>query len=263
MIIDFHTHCFPDTLAAGALNSLGREGGGLLPHTDGTAAGLKARCKAAGVDKAVVLHIATNERQQEKVNRFASSIQDETLVSFGSVYPRSETALDQVRLIKELGLKGVKLHPEYQDFFVDDPAVFPLYEAIGELGLITVFHAGKDIGFPRPEKCLPAALARALPHFKGAPVVAAHFGGYLLWDDVLEHLAGRDVYLDTSYCFSKIPRPTALEILNKHGSQRILYGSDTPWSDMALEQRLVQSIARNDRELADILGGNAARLLQI
>ena len=144
MLIDFHTHCFPEVIAEKAIDKLSVASGGLEPHTDGTVQGLRASMKRGGVDVSVVLSIATNAHQQKKVNDFAASINGDGVVSFGSVFPTSNEAFDELERIKALGLKGVKLHPDYQGFSVDDPALKPLYRKISSLGLITVFHAGLD-----------------------------------------------------------------------------------------------------------------------
>ena len=127
MLIDFHTHCFPDAIAAGAVDKLAFASGGLTPYTDGTVAGLKDRMQRDGVDRSVVLHIATNERQQKKVNDFAASINGGNIVSFGAVFPTAPDALEELERIQSLGMKGVKLHPDYQGFSVDDEKMKPIY----------------------------------------------------------------------------------------------------------------------------------------
>ena len=163
MLIDFHTHCFPDKIAPKAIEKLSFTSGGLTPYTDGTVSGLKDSMKKGGVDASVVLNIATNAHQQHSVNDFAASINDnKTIFSFGSVFPFSEDAFDELERIKELRLKGVKLHPDYQGFNVDDIRLKPLYKKISELGLITVFHAGFDYGFAPPYGATPDKMARAL-----------------------------------------------------------------------------------------------------
>jgi len=260
-IIDFHTHCFPDNIAERALESLAHEGGGLMPQFDGTYSGLIASMNKYGVNKSVMLAIATKPSQQKSVNNFAASINGGRIVSFGSVVPTAPDALDELRRIKALGLKGIKLHPYYQNFSISDERVFPVYEATGELGLITVFHMGKDIGFDAPGVCLPCMLKKILPHFGGAPVIAAHLGGYMCWDEVLEHLCGENVYFDTSYLYSRIIKPLFDKIVNKHGSERILFGTDMPWSNTADELRLIDSLNITSAEKENILSLNAKRLL--
>ncbi len=263
MRIDFHTHCFPDALAVKAVSRLSHVSGGLTPHTDGSLAGLRRSMVEEGVTASVVLHIATNPTQQKKVNDFAASIQNGVdIFSFGSVHPDAPDALDELERIKALGLKGVKLHPDYQGFAVDDPRMKPIYHKISDLGLITVFHAGLDYGFPPPYGCMPQALARALDWFT-TPVVAAHWGGIGCGEEVLRHLCGRDVYFDTSFGYGTMPKYYAEKILEKHGTDRILFGTDSPWHTAAMEWRLLDSLGLSDADRERIACGNAKRLLEI
>ena len=125
--------------------------------------------------------------------------------------------------LKAAGIKGIKLHPDYQGFFVDEKRMLPIYKKISELGFITVFHAGVDIGFPEPVHCTPTMLLRVLDAFGDAPVVAAHFGGYLLWKEVYDVLCGTDIYLDTAFSSGKMPPRYAKEIIDKHSC--LLYTS--------------------------------------
>lgn len=262
-VIDFHTHCFPEKIAGKALASLSACSGGAIPFHDGTAESLLQRVQRGGADAAVVLNIATNARQQESVNQFAieTASRYPALYPFGSVHPESGDALDELERIHAAGLKGVKLHPDYQHFFVDEERMLPIYEKIAALGLITVFHAGVDIGYPEPTHCTPERLAAILPAFGGAPVVAAHMGGYLCWQEVLRHLAGKPLYFDTAFSYSRMPPEWAREIIRAHGAEHILMGSDMPWSDTGNEIRFVKSLGLSDVETQAILGGNACRLL--
>ena len=262
MIIDFHAHCFPDAIAPKALPKLAACSGIHSAFTDGTAEGLLAAMDRAGIDKSVVANIATNPKQQRSVNSFAISLLEEPrFIPFGSVHPEAPDALDELRRLKDAGVKGIKLHPDYQEFFPDDPGVFPIYHEIARLGLVTLFHAGVDIGLCDPVRATPARLANALPQFEGAPVVAAHFGGYILWREVLEHLCGKDIYFDTSYCARKMPPPWAREIIAAHGAGRILFGTDLPWADPSDEIAFVRRISADEGMAGEILGENAERLL--
>jgi predicted TIM-barrel fold metal-dependent hydrolase len=260
-IIDFHAHCFPDGLAERALSVLSHEGGGLRPWFDGTVKGLLASMDKYGVQKSVALSIATKASQQTAVNNFAASINGGRIIAFGSVMPLAKDSIDELKRIKALGLLGIKLHPYYQGFHVDDKSLIPLYNAIGELGLITVFHMGNDIGFYDSNVCTPSMLKEMLVHFKGAPVVAAHLGGYMCWEETLSVLCKEDVYLDTSYIYGRIPKPTFEKIIQKHGSEKILFGTDMPWSTPLDELRLINSLNLTEREKENILSLNAKRLL--
>ena len=263
MVIDFHTHAFPDKIAARAIEKLADSSGGLSPYTDGTADGLAARMKESGVDISVVLSIATNAHQQRSVNDFAAELdkRDEFVV-FGSVYPHAPDAMDELDRIADMGLLGVKLHPDYQGFEVDDEKMIPLYKKISSLGLITVFHAGVDYGFAPPYGATPEKMKRALRYFD-APVVAAHYGGVDSYAGVLEMLAGENVYFDTSFGYSMMPKYYAAKIIEKHGVDKMLFGTDSPWHSAEMERRLLTSLSLTESELDQIYSGNAKHLLHL
>lgn len=264
MIIDFHVHAFPDALAAKALPLLSKCSGGVKPNYDATISGLESYLAKNNVDYAVVLNIATNPHQEKKVNDFAISLlEKKNIIPFGSVHPDSPNALSELERLAKAGIRGIKLHPDYQHFFVDDEKMFPIYKKIAELGFITVFHAGVDIGYPKPVHCTPERLLCALDLFDDAPVVAAHFGGWLLWDSVLEDLCGTKVYLDTAFSSGKMPPDYAKELIKAHGADKVLLGSDMPWSDTLDEVRFVQSLDLSAEDEEKILSNNAKRLLNI
>lgn len=262
MLIDFHTHCFPDSIAKTAIEKLSFVSGGLKNNTDGTVDGLKILMQKQKVDISVALNIATNARQQKKVNDFAKSINSDEIIAFGSVYPKSEDAFDELERIKELGLKGVKLHPDYQGFQVDDPDLRPLYKKISSLGLITVFHAGVDFGFAPPYGATPEKMLTALKWFD-SPVVAAHWGGIGYNEETLNLLCGTPIYLDTSFGYSHVPKYHAKNILEKHGTDKILFGTDCPWHTAEMEFRLLKSLSLSLEDFDKITYLNAKKLLNL
>lgn len=262
MIIDFHTHAFNEKIVEKALASL-TANSGLMPHGAGTIQSLVEIQRSHGVDLSVVCNIATKPSQHKVVNDFAASIQKQTpfAIGFGSVHPLAEDALDELDRIQSLGLKGVKLHPDYQHFFVDDPRCIPVYEKISRLGLVTVFHTGLDLGADGAFENTPERMSHILPVFT-TPVVAAHLGGGLDADNVLQYLVGQPhVYLDTAHCYGRMRHPSAIEIVKAHGPSHILYGSDMPWSGPKEEQFFVRSLGLSPEEEAKVLGGNAEKLL--
>lgn len=262
MLIDFHTHCFPDKIAAKAIEKLSYISGGLEPYTDGTVNGLNESMKKGGVSKSVVLNIATNAHQQRNVNDFAASVNSENIISFGSVFPESPDVLEELERIKAMGLKGVKLHPDYQGFSVDDPKMKAIYKKISSLGLITVFHAGNDYGFEPPFGNTPDKMIKALRWFS-SPVIAAHWGGVNCNEGVLKYLCGTDIYFDTSFGYSMMPKYYAQKILDKHGADKMLFGTDTPWHTPSMELRLLNSLDMSEEDREKIFYKNAQKLLGI
>ena len=262
MIIDFHTHCFPQKIAESAMKILVKRSGIIHPSHNGTYQSLLDDARRCGVDFSVVLNIATNPRQQKNVNDFAISLKDvDGIIPFGSVHPDSPDALDELERIKSSGLKGVKLHPDYQGFFIDEEKMISIYEKIGSLGLITVLHCGYDIGYPRPVHCTPEKLAAVLPAFGGAPVVAAHLGGLYAWDETEKHLCGKDIYLDTAYCGGILSPAIGKELFALHGADKILFASDAPWNSPEVDLGLIDCLDLGESDKKAILGGNAQRLL--
>lgn len=263
MLIDFHTHAFPDKIAERAVHKLSVSAGGLLNHTDGTVSGLKQTMDQTGVDISVVLSIATNAHQQHSVNDFAAAINmDPRIIAFGSVFPHAEDALEELERIKALGLTGVKLHPDYQRFSVDDEKMRPLYRKISQLGLITLFHAGFDYGYPPPYGATPEKMAKALSWLE-TPVIAAHWGGLQCCEEVLRHLCGREIYFDTAFGYGTMPKCFAQRILEKHGADRILFGTDAPWHTADMELRLLDSLDLSETDMAKITHQNAKKLLKL
>lgn len=260
MIIDFHVHCFADDLAQRAVAVLAGKAD-MRPRTDGTVSGIKKSMKKAGVGKSVLLNIATKPQQTVKINRWATSIQDDDIIAFGTIHPDYADWKDELVRIHEAGIKGIKFHPDYQEFYVDEPRMFPIYDKAAELGLIMIFHAGVDIGLPAPYHCPPERMRNVVSRFKGARFVAAHMGGYNYWDEVEQYLAGEDLYLDTSYSLDKMGREQFLRIVSKHGYDKILFATDSPWKDQAEEVELVRRVRLPDPAEKAILGGNAAKLL--
>lgn len=261
MLIDFHTHAFPDKIARNATAKLSFAAGGLMIQSEGTLDSLKEQMRQDGVDISVVQSIATKPSQQTNVNNFAiEADRDPAIVAFGSVHPDAPDALEELERIADAGLKGVKFHPEYQRFFVNDEKMKPIYRKISQLGLITLFHAGQDYGMAPPYHCMPDHLAQALQWFD-SPVVAAHWGGLGCGDDVLEKLCGRDIWFDLSFGYGVMAKCTAQAILDKHTPDRLLFASDMPWHRPAWELQLLNTldISQSDRE--KILSGNARKLL--
>jgi len=264
MIIDIHAHVFPDGVAAKIVARLAvcidftYE-----PVSDGTVSGLLNNMNEWGIDVSVIQPVVTKQSQFRKVNEWAAGICTDRIMSFGGVFPHTDDYKRDVDFVVSLGLKGLKLHPEYQDFVVDDERMLRLYDYALSKGLILFFHAGADPGYPPPAKSSPRQFARIAELMRGGVIVASHLGGYEQWDEVEEELAGKDVYMDTATGFECFSREQFLRILEKHGADRIMFGSDAPWSNAASEIEHIRSLPIPEKDKAAILGGNAKRILKI
>lgn len=262
MVIDFHVHCFPDELADKAVPVLA-ERAKVAPLLDGTVKSLKESMKRAGVDKSIVLSIATRPQQTEKINTWSAEIQENEILTFGSVHPEFDGWEAELLRIKKLGLRGIKFHPDYQSFYVEEKRMYPIYEKAFELGLTVLFHAGTDIGLPAPYHCTPEGLRTVIDAFPGGRIVAAHMGGYDCWDDVERLLLGRDIYLDTSYSLAWIKPERARDMILGHGFEKVLFATDSPWTDQAEEIGRLKKLELGEEAELAVLGGNAARLLEL
>jgi hypothetical protein len=259
---DFHTHAFTDALAERAMAALTQESN-ITPATDGTLSGLRKKLAESGVDRAMLLPIATKPSQQTTINNWAAEIMGDGLYCCGTVHPDAEDAVDEIARIKSLGLCGVKFHSEYQFFFPDEERMFPIYEKIAELGLIAVFHGGwdpysKDIIRATPQRF--AVIAEKFPDLK---IVAAHLGGMELWDDVEKYTAGKfdNLWFDVSVIARYIKDEQLLRIIRMQGAERILFGSDCPWDDPANEIAMIERLPLTNEEKELIFYRNAEKLI--
>ena len=264
MITDTHTHCFPDKLAPCAIGSLSQQLGGYKPYADGTLAGMQKLMYEAGVGRSVIASIATNAHQMKSVNNFAAECMqnNDDIIGFGSIFPDADDVMEELERIKLLGLKGVKLHPDFQQFFVDDEKMKDIYKKISSLDLVLLFHSGVDDGFKPPYHCTPERLLNALEWLE-TPAIAAHWGGNKMSCEVIERLCGTGIYFDTALGYNYLSKETAENIIKKHGADKILFGSDSPWHSPKMERDFINSLDISDTSKAKIFEENAEKLFGI
>ncbi len=262
MVVDFHTHVFPDELAPRAMEQLREIMPDATPHTDGTAAALGRSMDEAGVDRAVALPVATKESQVATINAAAAEAsKGGRLVRFGALFPGMAGMEEQVSLLVQHGVKGIKLHPEYQQFPVDGSAHCAMYELLSESALVVVFHAGWD---PAPfcrNHASPAALRFVADRFPRLRMVAAHMGGYRMWDEVEKHLLGTRVLFDTSAAIESLAPEEFARLVRHHGANKVLFGSDSPWFSQKRAVELVERAPLSSSEHESVFHGTAEGLL--
>ena len=266
MIIDFHTHCFPDALAPRAMASLSSTSApfGVYAHTDGTAVDCEVKLRRAGIDGGVVCNIATNARQQTKVNDFAIALNRSSsmLTALGSVHPESENIETELDRLQAAGIRGIKLHPDYVGIEIDDARFTPILAGCAERGMFVITHAGFDPISPNHIHATPAMLRRVVDRHPDLAIIAAHVGGMHECAGVLEHLVGTRIYIDTSMAdlMAMNPEEASLvrEILTAHDPSRILFGSDLPWTDPAGNLAYLRSLGLDER----VNGENALSLIR-
>lgn len=274
MIIDFHTHVYPDALAerimAALSNAPGVEG-----KTDGTLKGLRNSMRRSGVDKSIVLPVNTRKGQFDTVTGFAKQINEtyDDVISFGGIHPDDDGIAEKLGYLKENGFKGIKIHPDYTETFIDDERYLNIVIEAQRLGLIVVTHAGKDPSYAvihcPPDKgrrmldAVHAATGFVKPFF-----VFAHLGGNRLLRDAEKYLVGQNCYIDISCSFSGLgdfsdaSDEDIVRVIKHHGADKILFATDSPWNDQkAYIERFLSLDGLSDSEKELILGKNAEQLL--
>ncbi len=282
MIIDIHTHTFPDSIAGSTLLKL-QNLSHTRPFTDGTQRGLAASMALAGVDFSLVLPVATAPRQVCHINDTSARLNQEGgkegILSFGCMHPDFSDWKEELARIARLGLKGIKLHPVYQNVDFDDPRYLRILDRCGELGLIVLTHAGLDVGFPGKVNCSPEMVLRAVEQVGPVTLILAHMGGWRCWDEVERLLPHTSVLLDTAFSLGIMAPlgdgyygPSDLKLMDQDsfmgmvrafGAHRILFGTDSPWGGQKEALEEIRRLPLTAQEQAAILGGNAQRLLEL
>jgi len=264
-IIDFHTHFFPPNLAQRAIKTLIDNAAPTIAmknHTDGTVDGLMESMKRDGIDISVTLGVATKASQVPTINKGCAENSYPGIIQFGGLHPASENFEAEIDFLVDNGIKGIKFHPEYQSSYVDDKKTYPLYEKLASSGLIALFHSGKDPGPFTNDHALPPAMKKIHRDFPTLKMIAAHLGGWMVWDEVEETLAGAtDMYFDTAAIYRMLQPEQFVRICRKHGIEKILFGSDSPWYGQGASVEWIKRSGLNDAEMEAIFEKNAKRLL--
>ena len=278
MFFDFHTHVFPDRIAERAIENLknmAAKGVGradaMTAHTDGTLNGLKLSMERSGIDASLVLPVCTKPEQFETVNKYASELNGKDgIYSFGGIHPDCDDIEGKLDYIKSLGLKGVKLHPAYQNCFIDDEKNLRIAEHCMKIGLYVLFHAGYDIAFPDTDFCPPDRFEKAFsplleryceeahPH-----VILAHLGGIKSLEKTLDHLCGLPIYMDMANTLEQLPTVMLMKVIRSHGADRILFASDSPWQSQRKCRERLASLPISKAEFEKISSENAKNILGI
>lgn len=288
-IIDFHTHTFPDRIAAAALNSL-KHDSETVPHTEGTNSDLRRSMDEAGVDISIVLPVVTNPAKSSSMNNYAARINEEFeqtgIFSIGGIHPESPNIREVIREAADLGLKGLKLHPDYYGIEFNDIRIKRVVDIASENGLFIITHAGMDIGLYPPICCSIASIMDVMKDVRPEALVLAHMGGWMNWEEVTEVLgpfcneynnncSGRGVYLDTAFSIGEIEwlDPDSHKayhqmsddqfrrMVETFGSDRILFATDSPWAEQRDYVDRIYNMGLTPPELEQIFHENAEHIL--
>ncbi len=260
MIVDGHVHVWPDRIAGRAL---GQPRPGLQRFGDGTVDQAADALAAAGIDRGICLGVADRPERLEAANRFVGSLDPERFVGFGSVHP-GRSPEENVSSLRENGLKGVKVHPLFQGYALDDRDLWNVFEALaGEF--VAVIHVGEGDTPEAGERCTPAMLRDVARNFPALDVVACHLGGYEVLDQAEALVVGLpgNVYLDTSWppSIATVDPRRVRRVIERHGPERVVFATDWPMADPVAEIEAVRGLGLSDTDTEAVLGGNYARLL--
>ena len=284
MIVDIHTHAFPDKIAARTVDKL-QTASHTHPFTDGIVGALRESMAKAGIDHSVVLPVATNAHQVPHVNDSSIAMNERSMetgvLSFGCMHPDFDGWRAELARLAEAGVKGIKLHPVYQEVYFDDPRFLRILDRCAELELIVLIHAGRDVGFPgAPDYVSPQRIASAVRQTDGTTLICAHMGGWRQWDDVERLLPETGVYIDTSFSLGSmvsngdgyyktaddlklLSEERFVRLVRAFGVEKVLFGTDSPWGGQVEEMRKFRALSLSEAEQNVILGANASYLLRL
>lgn len=265
-IIDFHTHFFPDTIAINTVHHL--EGlAGVKGYGDGTLASLRQVMKEDGISLSINAPVATKPEQVISINRkmveHNSKPENSDVLCLGAMHPlfsRISNAEQEIAFLAANGIKGIKMHTEYQQFKPDDGKLKRLYDACARHNIFILFHAGIDLAYDADDVQGTPKRFVDVTMVTGLKVILAHMGGYRLWDEVYRHLAGKNVYFDTAYTLEMGAEKMG-NFIKAHGAQKVLFGSDFPWERPAKILSMLSECGLASSDMQKITSENAAALL--
>ena len=261
-VIDFHTHAFPDALAERAMRQLLAETDSVTAYLDGKLSSLVASMDAAGIEQSLLCSIATKPSQFEPIFKWSQAIGSDRIIPLASVHPYDPAGPERIHQIAEAGLAGIKMHPYYQDFDIDDVRLDPLYEAVQAEGLLLTMHTGFDFAFEWIDRAGPKRISNVLAKFPDLKLVTTHLGSWQQWDEVEEYLIGKPIYMETSFSVKYLNHDQLRRMILAHPSDYILFGTDSPWTDQKAEIEAFSKLSFPEVLLEKIFYKNAKKLLK-
>ena len=260
--VDAHCHIYPQKIAekavAGTDNFYNT-----VAFGKGTVEDLMEKGERAGIDRFVVQSVATTPKQVKSINEFIAdtvSRYPDKLTGLGTLHPDSEDIKGDVEHLLELGLKGVKLHPDIQQFKCDNERCMEIYSLCEEKGLVLLVHTGDyRYDFSNPNRIVPI-----LERFKKLTFIGAHLAGWSVWEEAYEKLSKyENLYVDCSSCFGFTEKEQVYRLMKKYGADRILFGTDYPMWSPEKELETFMSLDFTDEQRAKMLGLNAKKIFGI
>ncbi len=268
-IIDFHTHTFPEKIVEKAIAKLSASSG-IKPALNGTASDLSKSTIENNISLSIVMPVATSTKQVESINNSVIEINkhsNEThLLSFGAIHPDCENYKEILKNLAQSGIKGIKIHPVYQQVKINDIRFLRIIEEASSLGLIITTHAGEDISFPGEDFASPRQIKNVINLIHPKKFILAHMGGWNNWEDVLSYLTSEDVFFDTAFTcleYDSLTKDQFISLIKNVGFNKVLFGTDSPWSSQKQSIDLIKSLGFNEKELNQIFYKNAEKLLEL
>jgi uncharacterized protein len=258
-IIDFHTHAFPDDLSERVIKMLEDEGG-IKAHLEGNISSLLSSMDSCGIEKSVICNIATKPSQFDSILQWCKEVRSERIIPFPSFHPYDPGFKERIDEIKHAGFQGIKFHPYYQNFTIDEERLFPVYEKICDENLILVMHTGFDFAFQRIKIADPEKIITVLKNFPLLKMVTTHLGAWEEWEEVERFLLGQPIYMEISFSLEFL-NETVRKIISHHPADYILFGTDSPWTDQQKTLSLFRGLQLGEEKEGLILRENALKLL--
>ncbi len=267
MIIDAHTHIYPDAVAEVAIKTIiDNTKGRLKAYIDGTYNDLLRSMDEAGVDISIVLPVATRPGHAAGILQWVKEIMHRSsrLIFFGSLHPLDNNYKDIISEIRDAGLQGIKFHPAYQDFPADAPEACRVYEEILKNGLVIYFHSGVDMSLPHSDYTAVERFANVLQSFSGEKMIMAHAGGDCEWERVVEHLGGKKCYFDIAFVLENMKMSDLAREFYRQNEDYFVFGTDTPWREQKHYVRLIQdSVSLTAEQKEKMFHKNIQKLIHV
>jgi predicted TIM-barrel fold metal-dependent hydrolase len=262
-VIDAHCHIYPEKIAAKAVEATDKFYNIVKSFGMGTVKNLIDVCKKSGIDHAIVQSVATTPKQVKSINKFISdevSKSEGFFTGLGTLHPDSDNQLEDIEYILELGLKGVKLHPDIQGFKLDGEKLFKIYQICQEKNLTMLIHTGDY----RYDNSNPDRVENVLKEFPDLTVIGAHLGGWSVWEEASKKLCKYDnFFVDCSSSFGFAKEIIIKEAIKAYGFNKVLFGTDYPMWGAEDELKNLFSLGFSKEAYKKILSENAKKIFNI